>query len=229
MKTISMENILKRRETIYSGLSAENYSRMTKRSIFYRMHLRKISRDINRYPLKNAKMVLDVGAGPGTLTGRLSSSRGPGCTFIGTDINPEMIEVMKLASLKQGKSMRFVIHENRFLPFKEASFDMVISVNSLHHFKFPSVMFKEMARVTKTGGYILVFDFNPFDIRLRFFYYLYSFWNKFFNKPHLNGFIESVRSAYNKKEIGVLLQEAGIKESSVYTKDIFNAVAIRVK
>ena len=47
------------------------------------------------------------------------------------------------------------------LPFEDDFFDIVICVDALHHFQDRKKSLKEMERVSKTGGYIFVADFDP--------------------------------------------------------------------
>ena len=44
------------------------------------------------------------------------------------------------------------------LPFPDASFDMVVSTGSIHHWKDPSVALNEVYRVLKDGGDALMYD-----------------------------------------------------------------------
>ena len=50
------------------------------------------------------------------------------------------------------------------LPFEDASFDVVVTVAALHHIADPDAVratLAEMARVTRPGGRIVVWDHNP--------------------------------------------------------------------
>jgi SAM-dependent methyltransferase len=50
------------------------------------------------------------------------------------------------------------------LPFEDASFDLVLTVAALHHIAEPAAVrttLAEMARVSKPGGRIVVWDHNP--------------------------------------------------------------------
>jgi SAM-dependent methyltransferase len=45
-------------------------------------------------------------------------------------------------------------------PFEDNSFDFLIASNMIHHVPYPAVFFKEVGRILKPGGYLLVQDVN---------------------------------------------------------------------
>jgi len=47
------------------------------------------------------------------------------------------------------------------LPFEDNFFDVVMCVDALHHFQKRKKSLNEMERVSKTGGYIFIADFDP--------------------------------------------------------------------
>jgi len=47
------------------------------------------------------------------------------------------------------------------LPFEDDFFDIVMCLDALHHFQDRKRSLNEMERVSKTGGYIFVADFDP--------------------------------------------------------------------
>lgn len=99
-------------------------------------------------------VVLDVATGRGdflayALGGMKSFEKG-----IGVDNNPDAIEAAK----KQYDKHEFQVMDGCALKFEDNSFDTVCICNSLHHLPEPEEALKEMQRVLKPGGRIIVYE-----------------------------------------------------------------------
>lgn len=112
--------------------------------------------------IKSAKIpqILDVGCGWGRVSRRLSKNFSKRAKIVGIDLN--------VLSLKYGKSLSpdtsFVRSHMKYLPFKEQTFDAVLSRKALHEIENENdrcETLDEIARALKKGGIIYVFD--PFD------------------------------------------------------------------
>lgn len=106
--------------------------------------------------------VLEVGAGLGYGSSFISQQYDPKLV-IGIDISPEQIARAKryqVSGVKSGK-LRFTIGEAEVMPFTEASFDSVISVEAAQHFDSMTSFSKEVTRVLKPGGKLVVTSFFP--------------------------------------------------------------------
>jgi SAM-dependent methyltransferase len=101
--------------------------------------------------------VLDVGCGTGALAQRLAES---GYEVTGVDPSEGMLEVLRARS----PEVRAAVGSGTELPFGSDSFDIVLSVATMHHIADPVAVRRtlaEMTRVSKPGGWILVWDHNP--------------------------------------------------------------------
>lgn len=100
--------------------------------------------------------ILDVGCGTGRLGGRLDAQ---GYKVVGLDASLGMLRVTQ----REGAVIA-VAGYSHALPFRTESFQMTLSVASLHHIadaERVAQTLHEMHRVTERGGYILIWDHNP--------------------------------------------------------------------
>jgi ubiquinone/menaquinone biosynthesis C-methylase UbiE len=111
---------------------------------------------------RDGARVLEVGCGPGHLSGRLARR---GLVVTGVDLDPAMIERARAnaerASQDAGRRPSFVVGDVAALPFPDASFDLVVSTLSLHHWADKQASLTEIARVLSPGGRALVWDLRP--------------------------------------------------------------------
>lgn len=102
--------------------------------------------------------ILDIGCGTGTLIYRLSKY---GYDVWGIDISEKMVEI---ANKKiQGRVRKGDVLKT---DFQDNSFDLVMAIVMLHHlgnYKKVKNAIKEMARIVKTFGIILIWEHNPLN------------------------------------------------------------------
>jgi len=99
--------------------------------------------------------VLDVGCGTGYTTSGILN-REDVFEVVGLDMNPVQLKraVKNLVSEKDRVSISRGDADN--LPFTDGSFDVVISVGAIEYFPDPESALKELARVTKPDGTVVV-------------------------------------------------------------------------
>lgn len=101
-------------------------------------------------------VVLDVASGTG-LVSRALAGRVTAVTAV--DSTPAMIaEGRERAALEGHRNLEFVSGSAEHLPFADASFSLVVTRFSLHHFGDPGPALDEMVRVLRPGGRIVVKD-----------------------------------------------------------------------
>jgi ubiquinone/menaquinone biosynthesis C-methylase UbiE len=125
------------------------------RLFFDRVHAR-VVREL-RASLRGdlAPVVLDAGCGTGRLLVRLRAAF-PGASLIGIDAAAGMIEVASRKPELQG--VRLEVATAEALPLEDASCDVVVSTVSFHHWSDQAAGLREVARVLRPGGSLLLVD-----------------------------------------------------------------------
>jgi len=100
------------------------------------------------------RRVLDVGCGKG---GLIISCALRDCDAVGIDIDLSELRIAKLRSKNfSAISLQLIRCDAKFLPFRNNSFDLVTATSVLEHVDNPERAVKEMVRVLKPEGYILL-------------------------------------------------------------------------
>ena len=102
--------------------------------------------------------LLDVGCGPGNITGDLASRLGDG-VVVGIDVSEEIIDVAhREALVVERANLRFEVGDVYQLGFADESFDVVHAHQVLQHLGRPVAALGEMRRVLRPGGILAVRD-----------------------------------------------------------------------
>jgi ubiquinone/menaquinone biosynthesis C-methylase UbiE len=99
--------------------------------------------------------ILDAGCGTGVFTFDLLSA---GADVIGLDLSLPMLK--KAGEKFKGYSFEMVLGNIASLPFPEGSFDKVVSVTALEFVENGTGALRELSRVTRKGGCIVVATLN---------------------------------------------------------------------
>lgn len=98
--------------------------------------------------------ILDVGCGTGRLLEVLAEGPDSPALF-GIDSVPGMLDV---ARARIGHRASLLRSDATKLPFKDASFQLVISTNALHYFADSDAALRGMRRVTAASGHLVITD-----------------------------------------------------------------------
>ena len=106
--------------------------------------------------LKPTDQLLDVGAGPGTITADLA---GLVAKVTATEIGPDELELARATAADRNVvNIDFRVADVHALDFDDATFDVTHAHQVLQHVVDPVQAFRELARVTKPGGIVAVRD-----------------------------------------------------------------------
>jgi ubiquinone/menaquinone biosynthesis C-methylase UbiE len=123
-----------------------------------------------RFGVSQGERVLDVGAGTGRLTKYLIELTGPRGCLVAEDISEQML--IEARRLLDTRTVRFVCDDVCELALKSGSFDKVICYSIFPHILHPQKALKEMYRVLRPGGRLLILhtsdshDLNHFHASL---------------------------------------------------------------
>ena len=109
---------------------------------------------LRRLPMTPGSRVLDLGCGTGELLRRLRA-KYPEAVLAGLDPVPEMLAVAR-DKLSGREDLRIGYADS--LPWASGTFDAVVSCNMFHYISHPIQALKEMARVLRPGGVIVLTD-----------------------------------------------------------------------
>jgi ubiquinone/menaquinone biosynthesis C-methylase UbiE len=118
--------------------------------------------DLAHLSLQPTDRVLDAGCGSGQIT-RTVAAAVPNGRVTGIDREPRFIDYARRRASADGTTnISFVEGNLLSLPFENASFDVVWSKHVLQWMAQPAAALKELARVTRPGGRVVVANFDGF-------------------------------------------------------------------
>jgi ubiquinone/menaquinone biosynthesis C-methylase UbiE len=133
---------------------ADGYDRMTRRKL---VKLReRIVAEVAGAGLGPGARVLDVGTGPGRLPLAIAAAL-PHLRVDGIDLAPEMIECARRNAGSSG-AVTFTVGDVANLPFPDATFDVIVSSLSQHHWTNPEGGLRDLRRVLRPGGRLWIYD-----------------------------------------------------------------------
>ena len=166
--------------------------------------------------LREGSQVLDIAGGTGDLSLAFSKQVGKTGRVVHTDINEAMLRVGRDRLLDQGVVLPTLVCDAEKLPFPDNHFDVVSVAFGLRNMTHKDVALKEMCRVLKPNGKLLVLEFSKVAQPLEKAYDWYSF-NIL---PKLGQFIagdaasyqylaESIRMHPGQEELKTLMKSSG--------------------
>lgn len=150
--------------TIHSGPAmfglahhGERYERIVTR-VAARLY-RRVTADVVAAALPPGARILDVGTGPGLLPLGVGTTC-PQLRIDAIDVSPQMIDRARQGATSTGRAdgVTFTVADVARLPFADATFDLVVSTLSQHHWTDPGAGFQELNRVLRPNAQAWIYD-----------------------------------------------------------------------
>lgn len=167
--------------------------------------------------------VLDCATGTGDLALKFKESVGDSGSVLGTDFCKEMIEHAPEKAREHNLKVDFEVADAMNLPYDDDRFDISSIAFGIRNVDNPVQALKEMGRVVKPGGTVVVLEFGQPKGLLKYPYELYSQ----YIMPTVGGWISGNREAYSYLPRTSAKFPAGnefitlMKESGAFTSQMF--------
>lgn len=185
-------------EEIWKSVPPDYYQKGIKKNLFQRLwHAGKLKAVLSQIE-SEPKTILDVGCASGWFLSQLQQVF-PQTKCIGVDVYSEAVKygqkIYHRLTLKTAD-----IHK---LPFTHHAFDLTICTEVLEHVVNPSQVLREIKRVTKPNGEIIIeMDSGNWLFRL-----IWSFWTELKGKVWTSAHIQT----FDAKKLKRTIEKAGLK------------------
>jgi ubiquinone/menaquinone biosynthesis C-methylase UbiE len=195
-------------------VSTEQYDVVSRWPLFRVFRFMEINQ-LKKYHVQGTLM--DAGCGPGYIDFALAN-KFPEIKIVGIDTSKPAIEMANKTKGSMDLDGRVLFQKDDIqnLSLKDNSLDFVISSLSLHHWPDPDQAFREIYRVLKPQGQLLIFDLRRDEPRL--IYYTGQIIERLFSPPAIrqnNGGIGSIWSSYTPSEMKSLLAASPFRRWTV--------------
>lgn len=166
--------------------------------------------------LKEGDKALDIAGGTGDLALAFSRKVGASGQVVHTDINEAMLRVGRDRLTDKGVILPTLVCDAEKLPFEDNYFDLVSVAFGLRNMTHKDMALKEMNRVLRPGGKLLVLEFSKVAKPLEKAYDWYSFkilpaMGKLIagDSESYRYLAESIRMHPGQQELKALMQQCG--------------------
>jgi ubiquinone/menaquinone biosynthesis C-methylase UbiE len=108
--------------------------------------------------------VADIGAGTGLISRLIAQRVAPGGTVYAVDIAKNMIaRIEKIAREENIPNLKAVLGKPRSPSLPPGSVDVIIIIDSYHHFEYPAAMLAEIRKALRPDGLLVLIDFKRIE------------------------------------------------------------------
>lgn len=178
---------------------------------------------LSRVGARAGMRVLDIAGGTGDLAGSMARDVGPTGQVWLTDINQSMLQVGRDRLIDQGLVLPAAVCDAEALPFSDGYFDRVTVAFGLRNMTHKETALREMARVLRPGGKLVVLEFSKVNRALAPAYDWYSFnvlpWlgRQVANDEASYRYLaESIRMHPDQETLKDMMQQAGLERVTYF-------------
>jgi len=140
---------------------ARSYDRSIVQHLLFQPAYRMFMEELYRWRKDDARPfdLLDVGSGTGSWLAMVAASPLSCNRLVGLDYSATMCDVARRkAAAARGAGIEFVNADSEHLPFPDGAFDVLTCSHSFHHYPHQDAVVREMRRVLRPGGRLLLID-----------------------------------------------------------------------
>lgn len=171
---------------------------------------------ISQANVRPGQHVLDVASGTGDLALAFAKRAGPLGRVVMSDINGQMLQRGRNRLIDAGYPIQAVVCDAEHLPFADHEFDLVTAAFGLRNMTDKPTALRQMHRVLKPGGKLMVLEFSKVAAPLEKIYDVYSFkvlpWlgkRIAQDEASYRYLAESIRMHPGPEELAQMLRDAG--------------------
>jgi ubiquinone/menaquinone biosynthesis C-methylase UbiE len=153
---------------------------------------------------------LDIACGTGIVARKVAPRVASQGIVIGLDVNPDMIDMARIASERAHIAIEWHTSPAEQLPFPDENFDLILCQFGLMFFADRHAALKEMHRVLRKDGHVVLSVWQGLD-RHPFYQTLHDVSLRHFGKSS----VETVFSLGNADKLHKLLTDSGFRQVAI--------------
>lgn len=132
-----------------------------------RVEEEKPERVLAELDLKPGMTVADVGAGSGYYSSRMAERIGPNGTVYAVDIQPEMIDILRMQMKQRSvNNVKPILGTETDPRLPAGTLDLALMVDVYHELEYPYEMLAAVVKALKPGGRVVFVEFRADDPRV---------------------------------------------------------------
>ena len=162
--------------------------------------------------MSSSGRAIEIGGGPAPAFLESLGTQFKG-ELVGVDIDSKSMKTSSMICHTSSifRRVNFIVCAGEFLPFVDGAFNLIVSLNSLHHWKDPVKIMNEVNRILASNGHGLVTDFRRDMSREAL-----EFLQRDYRNPLLKYRLrQSVKESYVRDEVDDILERANLGNHKV--------------